>query len=412
MVLEGGVVVPTYRYSAMDTTGRNVNGTLEADSLELVRAKLADLSYHILTIRETRGRAGIQDWFNGIQRVKLRDLVMFSRQFATMIDAGLSVVKCLDILQKQSRNPKMKDVIGEVKRDVGGGMSLTEALQRHPRIFSPLYVNMIRSAETAGILDQVLDRLSTFLEKEQETRNKIKAAMMYPAVVFCFAVLMLIALLFFVLPKFKGIFETMGLELPLTTRLLLNSSGYITTYWYIALVVLVGGVVLVKTLARTDKGKHAIDAAKLRLPVFGDLILKTSVSRFARTFGTLISSGVPVLRALEIVADTAGNRVISDTVLRARISIKEGEKISTPLFGSKIFPVMVTQMIAVGEETGRLDQMLVKVSNFYDEEVDSTLKSLTSLIEPLMIVGLGFIVGFIAVSVISPIYSLVGSLGS
>ncbi|MCJ7821806.1 MAG: type II secretion system F family protein, partial [Armatimonadetes bacterium] len=202
--------MPTYRYSAMDTSGRNVNGTLEADSLELVRAKLADLSYHILTIRETKGRAGVQDWFTGMQRVKLRDLVMFSRQFATMIDAGLSVVKCLDILQKQSRNPKMKDVIGEVKHDVGGGMSLTEALQKHPRIFSPLYVNMIRSAEAAGILDQVLDRLSTFLEKEQETRNKIKSAMMDPAVVFCFAVLMLFALLFFVLPKFKGIFETMG----------------------------------------------------------------------------------------------------------------------------------------------------------------------------------------------------------
>jgi len=404
--------VPTYRYSAMDTSGRNVTGTLEADSLELVRAKLADLSYHILTIRETKGRAGFQDWFNGIQRVKLRDLVMFSRQFATMIDAGLSVVKCLDILQKQTRNPKMKDVIGEVKRDVGGGMSLTEALQKHPRIFSPLYVNMMRSAEAGGILDQVLDRLSTFLEKEQETRNKIKSAMMYPAVVFCFAVLMLIALLFFVLPKFKGIFETMGLELPLTTSLLLNSSDYMTRYWYIALVALIGAVVLVKALARTEKGKYAIDAAKLRLPVFGDLILKTGVSRFARTFGTLISSGVPVLRALEIVADTAGNRVISETVARARVSIKEGEKISTPLFGSKIFPVMVTQMIAVGEETGRLDQMLVKVSNFYDEEVDSTLKSLTSLIEPLMIVGLGFIVGFIAVSVISPIYSLVGSLGS
>lgn len=403
--------MPTYRYSAMDTSGRNVNGTLEADSLELVRAKLADLSYHILTIRETKGRAGLQDWFTGIQRVKLRDLVMFSRQFATMIDAGLSVVKCLDILQKQTRNPKMKDVIGEVKRDVGGGMSLTESLQKHPRIFSPLYVNMIRSAEAGGLLDQVLDRLSTFLEKEQETRNKIKAAMTYPAVVFCFALLMLVALLFFVLPKFKGIFETMGLELPLTTRLLLNSSEYMRTYWYIALVLLAGTVVLVKALARTEKGKHAIDAAKLRLPVFGDLILKTAVSRFARTFGTLISSGVPVLRALEIVADTAGNRVISDTVVRARVAIKEGEKISTPLFGSKIFPVMVTQMIAVGEETGRLDQMLVKVSNFYDEEVDATLKALTSLIEPIMIVGLGFIVGFIAVSVISPIYSLVGSLG-
>ncbi len=403
--------MPTYRYSAMDTSGRNVSGTLEADSLELVRAKLADLSYHILTIREAKARGGAQGWFAGIQRVKLRDLVMFSRQFATMIDAGLSVVKCLDILQKQARNPKLKDVTGEIKRDVGGGMSLTETLQRHPRVFSALYVNMIRAAEAAGILDQVLDRLDTFLEKEQETRNKIKSAMMYPAVVFCFATLVLLALVFFVLPKFKGIFETMGLELPLSTKLMLNSSDYMRDYWYIALIVTVGTAVGAKLIARTDKGQYAIDAAKLRLPIFGDLMLKTSVSRFARTFGTLISSGVPVLRALEIVADTAGNRVISDTVVQARESIKEGEKISTPLFGSKIFPVMVTQMIAVGEETGRLDQMLVKVSNFYDEEVDATLKGLTSLIEPLMIVGLGLIVGFVAVSVISPIYSLVGSMG-
>jgi type IV pilus assembly protein PilC len=193
---------------------------------------------------------------------------------------------------------------------------------------------------------------------------------------------------------------------------MLNSSTYLKNYWYIALVLMVGSVVLIKMLARTDRGRYALDNAKLRLPIFGDLLLKTAVSRFARTFGTLISSGVPVLRALEIVSDTAGNRVVSEAVVRARHSIKEGEKISTPLFGSRIFPVMVTQMIAIGEETGRLDQMLVKVSNFYDDEVDNTLKSLTSLIEPLMIVGLGLIVGFIAISVISPIYSLVGSLGA
>jgi type IV pilus assembly protein PilC len=404
--------MPTYRYSAMDTSGRTVTGTLDADSLELVRAKLADLSYHILSIREAKGQSGLSDWFSGMQRVKLRDLVVFSRQFATMVDAGLSVVKCLDILQKQTRNPRMKDVIGQVKHDVAGGMSLTEALQKHPRIFSSLYINMIRSAEAGGILDTVLDRLSTFLEKEQETRNKIKSAMTYPAVVFCFAILMLVGLLFFVLPKFKGIFETMGLDLPITTRLMLGSSDYLRSYWYIALVVLVGLAVLTRILARTEKGRYALDAGKLRAPVFGDLILKASISRFARTFGTLISSGVPVLRALDIVADTAGNRVISETISRARSSIKEGDKISTPLFASKAFPVMVTQMIAVGEETGRLDQMLVKVANFYDEEVDATLKGLTSLIEPLMIVGLGLIVGFIAVSVISPIYELVGSLGS
>jgi type IV pilus assembly protein PilC len=395
----------------MDANGRTVTGTLEADSLELVRAKLSDLSYHVLSIRHARRGSSFKDAMANMQRVKLRDLVMFSRQFATMIDAGLSVVKCLDILQKQTRNQKLKEVIGEVKRDVAGGMALTEAFQKHPRIFSPLYINMIRSAEAGGILDIVLDRLSTFLEKEQETRNKIKAAMTYPAVVFTFAMLMLIGLLFFVLPKFKGIFETMGLALPLSTKLLLNSSTYFTNYWYVALVFMAGSVVVLKMFSRTDKGKYAIDSAKLRLPVFGDLILKTCVSRFARTFGTLISSGVPVLRALEIVSETAGNRVVAETVVRARHAIKEGEKISTPLFGSRIFPVMVTQMIAIGEETGRLDQMLVKVSNFYDDEVDNTLKSLTSLIEPLMIVGLGLIVGFIAVSVISPIYSLVGSIG-
>jgi len=404
--------VPTYRYSAMDQNGRTVTGTLEADSFELVRAKLSDLSYHVLSIKQAKNAGGFKGAFNNMQRVGLRDLVVFSRQFATMIDAGLSVVKCLDILQKQTRNPKMKEVIGEVKRDVAGGMSLTEAIQKHPRIFSPLYINMMRSAEAGGILDTVLDRLSGFLEKEQETRNKIKSAMMYPAVVFCFATLMLLGLLFFVLPKFKGIFETMGLDLPLTTKLMLNSSTYMKNYWYIFLVVIVGSVVLMKAFSQTERGKYAIDAAKLRLPIFGDLILKTCVSRFARTFGTLITSGVPVLRALEIVSETAGNRVISETVVRAKQSIKEGEKISTPLFGSKIFPVMVTQMIAIGEETGRLDQMLEKVSNFYDDEVDNTLKGLTSLIEPLMIVGLGLIVGFIAVSVISPIYSLVGSLGS
>ena len=408
---EGEEAVPTYRYSAMDPAGRTIIGNLEAESLEVVRAKLSDLRYHILSIREARIQRGLQGWFNAIQRVKLKDLAIFSRQFATMIDAGLSVVKCLDILEKQSRNPRMKEVISQVKHDVAGGTSLTEALQKHPRIFSGLYVNMIRSAEAGGILDTVLDRLSTFLEKEQETRNKVKAAMTYPAVVFCFAVLMLIGLLFFVLPKFRVIFETMGLSLPLTTRVMLGFSEYFQRYWYLAAVAIIGSVLCVKLFARTEKGRYGVDSMKLRLPVFGDLMLKTSVARFARTFGTLISSGVPVLRAMEIVADTAGNRVISEAIGRARTSIKEGDKISTPLFANRVFPVMVTQMIAVGEETGRLDEMLAKVANFYDDEVDSTLKSLTSLIEPLMIVGLGVIVGFIAVSVISPIYQLVGSIG-
>jgi type IV pilus assembly protein PilC len=234
--------------------------------------------------------------------------------------------------------------------------------------------------------------------------------MTYPVVVLFFAGLMLVALLLFVLPKFKVIFDTMQLKLPVTTRALLGFSDVAGQYWYLVLILMVGMVVAYKLFSRTEHGHYVIDAAKLRVPILGELATKTAISRFARTFGTLISSGVPVLRALEIVIDTAGNRVISDTISRARAAIKEGEKISTPLFGSKVFPLMVTQMIAVGEETGRLDQMLVKVSDFYDEEVDGTLKSLTALIEPMMIVGLGLIVGFIAVSVISPIYEIVGSI--
>jgi type IV pilus assembly protein PilC len=402
--------MPRYRYNAIDRNGRTVAGTLESDNIELMRSKLSDLSYHVTNVREVRGK-GSHGFLSGMQRVKLKDLAMFSRQFATMVDAGLSMVKCLDILQKQSRNPYFQEVIGQVKHDVVTGASLTEALQKHPRVFNNLYVNMIRSAEVGGILDQVLDRLSGFLEKEQETRGKVKAAMTYPAVVFSVAMLMLAGLLILVLPRFKAIFEQMGLKLPLTTSIMLNFSGYATQYWYIAIIVVLGLGIGGKLAAQSAKGRYLIDAIKLKAPVFGDLILKNSISRFARTFGTLIVSGVPVLRALEIVGDTAGNLVIANTVALARVSIKEGDKISTPLFASKVFPVMVTQMIAIGEETGRLDQMLSKVADFYDEEVDQTLKGLTSLIEPLMIVGLGLIVGFIAISVISPIYSLVGSLG-
>ena len=404
--------MPHFQYSAMDASGRTIGGRLEAESLDAVRSKLSDLRYHVLNIRESRERSSLLEKLNSMQKVKLRELVVFSRQFATMIDAGLSVVKCLDILQQQCKDPKLRDVIGQVKHDVGSGASLTDAMSRHPRVFSSLYVNMIRSAEAGGILDLVLDRLAAFLEKEQEVRSKVKSAMMYPAVVLCFAVLMLIALLMFVLPRFKEIFDSMQLELPLTTYVLLNFSGFTRSYWYLWLIGFVALIVGYKLFAATARGAYQIDRLKLHIPIMGDLMLKTAVSRFARTFGTLISSGVPVLRALEIVVDTSGNLVVSDAIGQAKASVKEGEKISTPLFATKLFPLMVTQMIAVGEETGRLDQMLSKVSDFYDEEVDATLKGLTSLIEPLMIVGLGGIVGFVAVSVITPIYQLVGDIGS
>lgn len=404
--------MPTFRYNAIDRTGRPYSGSLEAENLEAVQGKLAQLNYHIVNITEVAvSSGGFGEFLKSFSRVKQKEIVMFSRQFATMIDAGLSVLKCLDILQRQTKDPLLRESLAAVRHDVNSGSSLTESMARHPRVFSRLYVNMVRSAEAGGILDQVLDRLSTFLEKELEIRQKVKSAMMYPTVVLVFATAVMGVMMWWVLPQFKKIFQGMGLKkLPLSTELMLNFATVTRQYWWALIIIVIGIIVGLILYRRTATGALHIDRLMLRLPIFGDILLKISVSRFARTFGTLISSGVPVLRALEITTDTAGNLAIAQVIEKARVSVKEGEKISDPLHSSPLFPIMVTQMISVGEETGRLDQMLVKVADFYDAEVDSTLKGLASLIEPIMIVGLGIMVGFIAVSVISPIYSLVGSL--
>lgn len=403
--------MPSYRYSAIDHTGRSFTGSLDADNLEAVRAKLADLRYYIVNINEVGAGFNANGILKNLSRVKQKELVVFSRQFATMIDAGLSVLKCLDILGKQTKDPVMRETLTTIRHDVNGGSSLTEAMAKHPRVFTRLYVNMIRSAEAGGILDQVLDRLSGFLEKEMEMRQKVRSAMMYPTVVFAFATIVMGVMMFYVLPQFARIFKDMGIEkLPLTTKLMLDFATTARDFWYLVLLVILAVIVGIVMYGRTQTGALHLDQIKLRIPVFGDIILKVSISRFARTFGTLISSGVPVLRAMEITADTTGNLAISQVIERARNSVKEGEKISDPMQNSEYFPIMVTQMISVGEETGRLDQMLVKVSDFYEAEVDSILKGLASLIEPIMIVGLGVLVGFIAISVITPIYTLVSSV--
>jgi type IV pilus assembly protein PilC len=404
--------MPSYRYSAIDHTGRPYSGTLEAENLEAVRTKLAELRYHIVNITDVGNVSSVNDFFKSFNRVKQKELVVFSRQFATMIDAGLSVLKCLDILGRQTKDPVLRETLGTVRHDVNSGSSLTEAMAKHPRVFSRLYVNMVRSAEAGGILDQVLDRLSTFLEKDLELRQKVRSAMMYPTVVFVFASIVMGVMMFWVLPQFANIFKDMGItKLPLTTKLMLDFAVTAKQFWYLVLLVIVAVTTAFVLYGRTETGAMHLDQLKLRVPIFGDIILKVAISRFARTFGTLISSGVPVLRAMEITANTSGNLAIANVIEKARNSVKEGEKISDPMEHSEYFPVMVTQMISVGEETGRLDQMLVKVSDFYEAEVDAILKGLASLIEPIMIVGLGVMVGFIAVSVITPIYSLVSSVG-
>ncbi len=396
-------------YTAVDQTGKTTKGKMEADSEQAALARLHDQRLHVVSVAKVR--EGLKMPSLGNKKVKLKSMVVFSRQFATMIDAGIAVVRCLDILEGQTKDEALKVAIGQSKRDVKAGLSLTDAFSKHPTVFSRLYINMVRAAETGGILDQILDRLSSFLEKEEEVRSKIKSAMIYPILVLAFAVVMLAALFLFVLPKFKEIFVSMNVKMPVVTRMMFDGSTFLKNYWYVGLLLLVGGIVGYKIQSNTERGRFIIDGMKLRVPVIGELVQKMAISRFSRTFATLIASGVPMMRSLEIVGETSGNVVIAKTVENARNAIREGQKISSPLASSRLFPSMVTHMIDIGEETGRLSDMLVKVSDFYDQEVDGAVKALTSLIEPCLIVFMGGIVGFIAVSIMAPIFKLVSSIG-
>jgi type IV pilus assembly protein PilC len=401
--------MPVFTYEAVEPSGRVVKGSLEAESPATVLTKLQSLNYTVVDVAETRSKPGLS-FLGGAKsggKVGLNALVVFSRQFATMVNAGINILKCLDILEAQTKDPTLKNTIGEVRRDVVGGSSLTDALARHPKIFSKLFVSMVRAAEAGGILDQILDRLATFLEKEQEVVGRIKGAMVYPVCVLIFAILMVIAMFAFVLPTFKSIFSDAGAELPLITRLLFMLSDLIRSFWYLLPSIPIGTYMGFKYYYATDQGRFNLDRLKLRLPVVGELVQKMAISRFSRTLGTLVNSGVPVLRALEIVAETAGNTVIAKAVEEARSSVREGQRISAPLAASGMFPQMVTQMIDIGEETGRMSEMLIKIATFYDQEVDVAVKALTSLIEPALIIFLGGIVGFIVGAIMIPMFNLI-----
>lgn len=398
----------TFVYDAIDPVGKPVKGKIDADSESLVLSKLHDQNFHVLSVSESRG--GSLSLKRGVGAPKLQALVVFSRQFATMIDAGISIMKCMDILEAQTKDPALKGALQGVRKDVKGGLALADSLAKHPNCFSKLYVNMIRAAEIGGILDSILDRLATFLESEMEIKQKIKSAMMYPIIVLAFSVGMIFALFFFVLPKFKEIFVSMNVEMPPMTNALFSMSDLLVTYWYVIPIVGGGGYYAIKRYGSTTKGRMHLDGLKLRAPVVGELILKMAVSRFSRTFGTLVASGVPMMRAMEIIGETSGNAVIAKAIADARAAIRDGQRISTPLAASNLFPQMVTHMIDIGEETGRLSEMLVKVSDFYDAEVDAAVKGLTSLIEPMLIVFMGVVVGFIAISVMAPMFKLVSSI--
>ncbi len=402
----------TFTYEAIDAVGRQVRASIEAETEQQVLSKLREQKYSILSVQERKGVMS----FNPNQTIggpKLLSVVVFSRQFATMIDAGVPVIKCMDILEAQTKDVPLKNAINSVRKDIKGGSNLGDALAKHPLCFSRLYVNMIRAAEIGGILDSILDRLATFLEKEMEIKQKVSSAMIYPIIVLLFSIGMIFALFAFVLPTFKEIFADIGVPLPPTTQVMFAISDWIVhTGWYVIPIVAVTTFFGFKQYYKTPNGRMQLDMVKLKVPIIGDLVLKMAVSRFSRTFGVLIAAGVPMMRAMEIIGETAGNAVLTKAINDARSAVRDGQRISTPLAASGLFPQMVTHMIDIGEETGRLTEMLTKVSDFYDKEVDAQVKGLTSIIEPILIVMMGVIVGFIAISIMGPMFKLVSSINS
>lgn len=344
----------------------------------------------------------------GAGKVKDKDIVVFTRQFSTMIDAGLPLVQCLEILSKQTENKALAKVINDVKVDVETGSTYADALKKHPRVFNELYVNMVAAGEAGGILDTILNRLATYIEKAMRLKKKVKGAMIYPAVIISVAILVIAVIMIFVVPTFAKMFAQLGGVLPLPTRIVIGISNFLAgTGGLIVLLSIVGLVIFIIQFRRTAYGRKLIDKILLKLPIFGILIRKVAVAKFTRTLGTLIQSGVPILDGLEITAKTAGNKVIEDSIREIRTSVSEGKTLSDPLAKTGAFPPMVTQMIAVGESTGALDSMLSKIADFYDEEVDIAVANLTALLEPALMVFLGVTVGFIVIAMYLPIFKLI-----
>ena len=402
--------MPLFGYEAIDGTGRTLRGTLEADSEQLLISRLHEQGLHVVKVEPQKMRGALFSRLRKPKKPKLQAMVVFSRQFATMIDAGIPILRCLDILHSQTKDPALKNALDTVRKEVKAGTSLNEALEKHPLVFSTLYVNMVRAAEVGGILDQILDRLATFLEKDLEVRQKVKSAMMYPVMVLIFSFLVLVAIFMFVLPKFKEIFDQMNVEMPATTQFLFAASDFLVSYWWALAGMLIGGLIALRRYVRTPKGRYQYDYLKLKVPLIGELVLKLAVARFARTFGTLVASGVPLMRTLEIVGETSGNAVLATAIEGTRASIREGQPLSAPFAATGLFPPMVIHMMDIGEESGRLSEMMVRIADFYEQEVDAAIKGLTSMIEPLLIVFLGGIVGFIAISIMMPMFKLVSAI--
>jgi len=399
--------MPTFVWKGRTASGATASGELAAGSQTDVVAALRQKKIIPTSIKIKEEKKGIT-LFGG--RVSRRALSVFTRQFSTMLNAGLPLLSCLEILGKQTESVGLRRVLAEVRGDVEGGLSLADALRRQPKVFDNLYVNMVESGETGGALDVILVRLANYLEKTEALMRKIKGAMIYPAIISLVAVGAISLMLLFVIPIFAQMFEGVGAELPAMTQFVMFLSGALKIWAIPGLIIAVALFTIIRRWHKTDSGVRVMDPLLLKVPVFGDLMKKQAIARFSRTLSTLLSSGVPIIDALEITARSAGNWVVEDAILKARTSIKGGENIADPLSKTAVFPPMVTQMIAIGEASGGLDEMLSKVADFYDSEVDQAVENLTNALEPLIMVVLGGIVGFMVIAMYLPIFQLAGTI--
>lgn len=406
--------MPTFTYTARDRTGKVVTATMEATSQRDVASALRDKGMFVSKIEAPK--TGLQADIKMpafLDRVGLRDVMVFSRQFATVINAGLPVVQSLSILSRQAEKQKMKRTLTKVREDVETGQPLSDSLAKHPSIFNSLYIYLVRAGEVSGNLDGILERVAAYFEKQAALRGKIRAAMTYPAVVLVIAIAVTYFLLTGIVPQFGTILTGLGGELPLLTRILMGISDYLQDYWWLNLIIVVGLVVGVGLYYRTNSGRHVIDRLLLRVPVFGPLIQKSSIASFASTFGLLLRSGVNIVESIDITKGTAGNVIIEDILVETKNAVQRGEQVSVTL--SKyptIYPPLVSSMIAIGEETGSVDSMLEKIANFYDREVDEAVAQLTAALEPMLIVFLGGVVGFIVAGMFLPMFAIIGQLSS
>jgi len=405
--------MPKYAYEALDKGGKKVKGEIEANSEEVIVERLRGMGFYPTNVKRKKMSTGRMDLAtlpilrNVLQRVNSKRLTTFSRQFATLIGAGLPLLRSLRILEEQSDSVIFKRKIREISQDVEGGSTLSDALGKHPKIFDKLYVNMVRAGEIGGVLENVFLKIADFLEKRQALKSKVKAAMTYPLVVLTLAVVIVGFILLKIVPKFRDIFAQLGAkELPLPTEILITASEILVKRAYLVILGIVILVFLIRKINRTKNGKLMFDIMKLKLPVFGEILRKLAITRWASTLATLITSGVPILQALDIVKDTSGNEVIARAMIKVHSSIKDGETIHEPLAQCEIFPPLVVHMVAVGEETGAIDQMLTKVAEAYEREVDATVDALASIIEPIMIVCLGVMVGSVVIALYLPLFMI------